>query len=91
MIEATDEQGLSNEISLIDSQLKNEDDRDEKVYQLYSLVYDAIFYEIALKRSKLSLQTRRLLETLALPVNTRNLLLKEKLLARNEKLLVKKS
>lgn len=85
LIEKNIENELLKEVVMAVSEIKLERS-DEVVHRLFSDIYEVIFYDIAFKKSQLSLQTKKLLEALALPVNTRNLIKKEKLLLKANKL-----
>lgn len=77
-----DESKVIEEIIEYTNEIRNQKDKDEMIYELFSEVYDRVFYDIALKKSLLSLHTKKLLEALALPVNSRSLIKKDKLLTK---------
>jgi hypothetical protein len=75
--------------SILDA--KNDLKKNEELYKLYSSIFDELFHDIVFERITISLQTKKLLETLALPVNTRTELMKEKLIYKNFKILNNKT
>ena len=86
LVKNNEENSLIKEITEVAMDLKYEDGKNEIIYDIFSEVYDEIFYDIVFKKIQLSFNTKKLLETLALPVNTRNVLTKEKLLSKKMRL-----
>jgi hypothetical protein len=58
-------------------------EKDDEIYRYFSDIYDNIFHDILFEKAKIEHNTRKLLEMLALPVNARTLILKEKILKKN--------
>jgi len=52
---------------------------EESLYYFFSLIYDELYYDILTKKISLSLETRRILELLAIPIYKKSNNEKEKL------------
>ncbi|EKE28443.1 MAG: hypothetical protein ACD_3C00058G0009 [uncultured bacterium (gcode 4)] len=74
-----------NDIEKVLKDLSKAKDRDEEIYRYFTQIYDEIFHDLLFEKIKIEHNTKKLLEMLALPVNTRTLIMKEKIVKKNFK------
>ncbi|EKE29844.1 MAG: hypothetical protein ACD_2C00088G0009 [uncultured bacterium (gcode 4)] len=65
--------------------LDKSEEKDEETYKYFTEIYDEIFHDLLFEKIKIEHNTKKLLEMLALPVNTRTLLMKERIVKKNFK------